>query len=148
MTHAPEYIVTMKRLTPLLREAPKFCVWQFDMLCDWLSYFWNRGTISFVIDEQDRAHGVCLVKLFSRLEQFLEPFVHEPCGRFCMIELMVADSPSVMGQIFDDLVERWGRYDLILWDRGERTENGAPRMYRWKEFQKLARRITNYGRIT
>lgn len=148
MVHAPEYIVTMKRLTPLLREAPKFCVWQFDMLCDWLSYFWNRGTISFVIDEQDRAHGVCLVKLFSRLEQFLEPFVHEPCGRFCMIELMVADSPSVMGQIFDDLVERWGRYDLILWDRGERTENGAPRMYRWKEFQKLARRITNYGRIT
>jgi hypothetical protein len=133
----------MEKLAPLLRDVRKFSVWQFDMLCDWFAYFWNRGTISFVIDQEGQAHGVCAIKFFRNLEQFLEPFVHEPCGRFCMIELMVAKSPAVMGSIFTELTDRWGEVACIMWDRYERTENGAPRMWTWAQFKKLARRITN-----
>src|SRR5215475_14399762 len=143
MNHAPQYIETMRKLAPLIRDVRKFSVWQLDMLCDWFAYFWNRGTISFVIDTQGQAHGVCAIKFFRNLEGFLEPFVHEPCGRFCMIELMVAKSPTVMGLIFTELTDRWGEVECMMWDRYERTEKGAPRMWTWSQFKKLARRITH-----
>lgn len=142
MKHAAEYLCTMKRLEPLLRQGPKFRLWQFEMLCDWLSYFWNRGTISFVIDPDGVAQGVCLVKFFRRLEQFLEPFVHEPCGRFGMVELLAANSPIAISLMYDELFGRWGRQELVLWDRGERTEKGAPRMYRWEDYLKLKHRLS------
>ena len=137
----------MEILRPLLRQSDRFRKMPFADLCDYVAYFWNRGTISFVFDDSGEAQGVCLIKLFRDLNQFLDPFVHEPCGQFCMIELMVASDPVTFASIFDELVDRWGRQDVIMWDRGERTENGAPRMYRWREFQKLARRLT-YGWIT
>jgi len=143
MNHAPQYIETMRKLAPLIRDVPKFCVWQFDMLCDWFAFYWNRGTLSFYLDTEGANQGVCAIKLFSRLEQFLEPFIHEPGGRFAMIELMSARSSEAMGFIYDELVKRWGRREVMIWDRGERTEGGAPRMYRWDSFEKLARRITN-----
>ena len=42
-----------------------------------------------------------------------------------MIDLLVADTPNVAAQLCEELVERWGRQAVIMWDRGERTENGA-----------------------
>ncbi len=144
MNHDPHYLETMEVLSPLFRKVGKFRQWQSEFLCDWIAYFWNRGTISFVIDEHG-GHGVSTIKLFSRLEQFLEPFVHEPQGGFCMIEVMVADSPAVMGRLCSEMVQRWGPGRVILWDRSERTESGAPRMFRWHEFEKLANRITKKG---
>lgn len=142
MRHAPEYLETMHKLVPLLRRYRYFSAWNFEMLCDWCAYYWNRGTISYVIDNEGNAKGVCLVKLFRRLEQFLEPFVHDPCGRFCMLEAMVAEGPKSLGIIHDELLGRWGPQEVILWERGKRTEKGAPRMYTWNQFEKLARRIT------
>jgi hypothetical protein len=146
MKHAPEYLETMEILVPLIREARRYSLWQFDMLCDWFAYFWNRGTIAFVIDARGNAQGVCAIKLFSRLEQFLEPFVHEPSGRFCMVELLVAKDPLAIAHTFFELTGRWGKPEIILWDRGERTEWGSPRMYRWSDYEKLTRRLT-YGLI-
>ena len=148
MKHAFEYIETMEKLEELIRKVPKYSNWTFTTLCDWFSYFWNRGTLVFSIDQEGVAHGVCVVKLFSKLEQFLEPFVHEPHGAFCMIELMSADGAQTLGYLHDELVDRWGPRELMIWDRGERTERGAPRMYRWKEFEKLARRITHERQVS
>ena len=147
MNHATKFLVTMTQLEPLLRTHPRLARLTFYELCDYVAWFWNRGTISFVQDDHWEPHAICLVKLFSSLRQFLDPFVHEPCGKFCMIELMVADEPLAMGQIFEDLRARWGPQEIMLWDRGERTEDGAPRMYRWDQFEKLARRLT-YGSVT
>jgi len=144
MKHAKEFIQIMTILKPLFRESDRFCVMPFADLCDYVAWFWNRGTISFVFDDLGEAQGVCLIKLFRDLNQFLDPFVHDPCGRFVMIELMVATQPLAFASMFDELVDRWGKQELVMWDRGERTESGAPRMYCWKEFQKLARRLT-YG---
>jgi hypothetical protein len=143
LKHAKEYIETIRALAPLLRAYPPLAVLQVASLCDYAAWYWNRGTMAYVIDDFGQPQGVCLVKLFRRLEQFLEPFVHEPCGRFCMLELMVAKTPDTMGWICEELTRRWGRQEVILWDRGERTEQGAPRMFKWKDFQKLARRITH-----
>lgn len=140
--HAQEFLDTMDKLEPLFRRHPRYCLIPFHDLCEFVAYFWNRGTISFVIDEDGHGRGVCLCKLFRHLSQFFEPLVHEPCGKFCMLELMVAEDPLAMGIICEDLTNRWGPQEIILWDRGERTENGAPRMYTWRQFQKLARRIT------
>jgi hypothetical protein len=142
MKHAPEYLETMDSLVPLIREARRYHNWRFDQVCDWVAYFWNRGTISWVIDDWGKAQGVCIIKLFRRLEQFLEPFVHEPDGQFCMIELLVADGPEMHGWLLEDLIRRWGWPAIMMWDRGDRTTGGAPRMYTRAQFMKLAHRFT------
>jgi hypothetical protein len=151
MQHAKEYLATMKTLEPLLREHRHYRSWHFDAICNWCAYFWNRGTIGYVIDDFGTAQGVCIIKLFARLEQFLEPFVHQPDGHFCMIELLIADGPQTNGWLLADLTQRWGWPAVMIWDRGERTLSGAPRMFTRSQFQKLARRFTklnqevNYG---
>jgi hypothetical protein len=157
MKHAKEYLETIAVLEPLLREGRKFSVMPYALLCDWVAYFWNRGTISYLIDE-GQARGVCLVKFFSRLEQFLEPFVHEPTGKFCMVEFLAARDPLAIAHTFFELTGRWGKPEIILWDREERTLGGAPRMFTWAQYEKLTRRLTyglintekekQYGRIT
>ena len=144
--HAPEFVSLIYRLLPVLRQQKAFCVIPFSEVCDRIAFYWNRGTFSFVIDDDGTPHGACLIRLFNRVEQFLAPLVHEPGGRFCMIDLLVADSPHVAAQLCEELVQRWGRQHVIMWDRSERTENGAPRMYTWKQFQKLVRRLT-YGML-
>jgi hypothetical protein len=144
--HAKEYLETMESLVPLIRKARRYSLWQFDILCDWFAYFWNRGTITFVIDARGNAQGVCAIKLFSRLEQFLEPFVHEPSGKFCMVDLLVAVSPPTIADCFEILFKRWGQQAIMIWDRGDRTDqpNRAPRMYTWGQYLKLTNRLT-YG---
>jgi hypothetical protein len=145
MKHASEYLEVMAKLEPLFNERPRFSVMDFGLLCDWVAYFWNRGTISYLLDG-DKARGVCLIKLFSRLGQFLEPFVHEPGGRFCMVELLVAKDPLAIAHTYFELVKRWGKPEIMMWDRYERTEGGAPRMFTWNQYEKLTRRLT-YGLI-
>lgn len=142
--HSPGFIQKMKVLAPLLRNHPPLAEMSFDPMCDWVAYYWNRGTLCYVLNEDGTASAVCLVKFFRDLRQFMDPFIHDPCGRFCMVELMVAEEPVAMGVIFTELTKRFGPQAVILWDRGERTESGAPRMYRWHQFRKLARRLT-YG---
>jgi hypothetical protein len=145
MNHAKEYLHIMDQLVPLLREGRRFCVMPRALLNDWIAYFWNRGTISYLLDGEG-ARGVCLVKLFRHLGQFLEPFVHEPGGKFCMVELLVAKDPLAIAYTYFELVKRWGKPEIIMWDRGERTEGGSPRMYTWDQYEKLTRRLT-YGLI-
>ena len=43
---------------------------------------------------------------------------------------------------------RWGKRDLVLWERGDRTEKSvkAPRMYRWDQYMRLTGRMT-YGAV-
>ena len=144
--HHPNFIGVIDTLQPLLRHYPPLAVMSFDDLADWMSWYWNRGTMAWWISDAGEPRGVCLIKLFRRLEQFMNRDVHEPCAKFCFIELMVASDPIIMGLLFNELTDRWGPQDVVLWDRGERTEKGAPRMYRWEQFVKLARRLS-YGYI-
>jgi hypothetical protein len=135
----------MDRLEPLLRKGRKFSVMHWSVLCDWCAYYWNRGTISYLIDDSG-VRGVCLVKLFNRLEQFLEPFVHEFPAKFCMVELLVACDPLAIAHTYFELTGRFGKPEIIMWDRGERTEYGTPRIFTWDQYEKLTRRLT-YGLI-
>jgi hypothetical protein len=146
MKHAKEFIQIMQILEPLLREHEPLRKMPFADLCDYVAWFWNRGTISFVFNDSGEAEGVCLIKLFQHLGDFDKSLVHEPCGRFCMIEVMVAEQPLAFASMFEELVDRWGKQAVMMWDRGKRTEYGAPRMYKWKDFLRLARRIT-YGAV-
>lgn len=131
----------MRSLEPLLRQHKTLKKMEFGMMCDWIAYYWNRETIAYLLDDTGKARAVCLVKLFRQLKQFLEPFVHDPCGKFCMVELMVANDAEAMGIVHDQLVSRWGAQEFVLWDRGERTESGSPRIWRWDQFEDLAERI-------
>jgi hypothetical protein len=55
--------------------------------------------------------------------------------------LMSADGAQTLGFLHDELVDRWGPKEIMLWDRGGRTERGTPRIFRWEQFEKLANRI-------
>jgi hypothetical protein len=145
MKHSSEFLAVISKLEPLLREDRKFCLMPYGLLCDWIAYFWNRGTISYLIDD-DQARGVCLIKLFRHLGQFLEPFVHDPCGKFCMVETLVAKDPIAIAHAYFELKKRWGKPAVMMWDRGERTEGGPPRLYTWDQYERLTRRLT-YGLI-
>jgi hypothetical protein len=112
-------------------------------LVDYLSMFFVRNTLALSLCGP-KVHAVCCIKLFDRLEQWLDRWPHNPTGKFCMVDLMVAISPNAMADCFELLVNRWGPQEVVLWERMERTQEKVPRMYTWSQFEKLARRIT-YG---
>lgn len=93
--------------------------------------------------------AVCAVRFFARLEDWLEHQAFDPEGAFAMVELLVSASPLAQADCFEQLFDRWGKRPIVIWERGDRTEKsiGAPRMYRWKDFIKLTRRMT-YGNIS
>jgi hypothetical protein len=133
-------------LEPLLRTHKPLGTMPFRDLQEYIAFYWNRQTMACVID-YDEAAAICLIKLFRRLDHFLDPFIHDPCGRYCMIELMIAKEPVHMGIVWRKLVSRWGPQQIVLWDRGARTENSkSPRMYTWRQFEKLSRRMIQWDR--
>jgi hypothetical protein len=101
--HAPEYVDIMFRLTPTIRQQPTFCVMPFEDICNYFAFYWNRGTFVYSIDDFGKAHGVCAIRMFDRLEKFLTPYIHEPCNKFCVIDCLVADTPVVAA----NLCENW-----------------------------------------
>ena len=146
LVHHPNFLQLVFALKPVLRLHPPLATMHIDDLVDWLSFYWNRGTMTWVINDEGEPQGVCLIKLFRDLNQFLDHNVHDPCGRFCLIELIVSSDPIVTGQLFHGLVDRWGPQEVMMWDRPGRTEDGAPRMYKWEAFIKLSKRLS-YGYI-
>ena len=140
------FIWLADKMVPFIRENhPK---WRDDSdqdLYDYLAWFWGKDllAVSFTGEE---IYGVCTIKLFSELEDFLSPFVFEPDGKFCMVDLLVAVSPLAIADCFETLFGRWGSREVMIWERGERTlaSAGAPRMYTWKQYKRLTRRLT-YG---
>jgi hypothetical protein len=144
MKHHPNFVQMAATLKPLLRQYEPLAVMHFDDLCDWMSWYWNRGTMTWWISDFGEAQGVCLIRLFREISQFMDRDIHDPCGKFCFIELAVASDPIIMGVMFSALVDRWGPQETMMWDRGVRTEYGPPRIYRWDQFTKLARRLS-YG---
>jgi hypothetical protein len=145
LVHHPEYVELIHILEPLLRRYPPLVRMRFDDLTDWMAWYWNRGTMTCVITGRGEPLGVCLIKLFRELEQFMDHDAHEPCGKFAFIELSIAQDGRIMGQMLEEMESRWGPQEIVMWDRGARTENGVPRMYRWNQFRKLARRLSQYG---
>ena len=116
--HAPEYVAIIRRLLPVIRQQKAFCVMPFNEVCDRLAFYWNRGTFTFSIDDFGEPHGACLIRLFAKGEEFLDPLVHKPCNKFCMIDLLVADTPNVAAQLCEELTERWGRQAVIMLGTG------------------------------
>jgi hypothetical protein len=144
--HSQEFVETMLVLAPFLRHHKPLKDLGFAELCDWVAHYWNRGTISYLIDDDGEPRAVCLMRYFRVLNQFLDPSAHDPCGEICMIELLVASEPVSMASVCQEQIARFGPQAVVLWDRGSRTENGAPRMYLWPKFMTLVRRLT-YGSL-
>jgi hypothetical protein len=136
------------RMVPFIRENhARWALAPADDLYGYLGRFWGKDLLA-VSCSDDQIYGVCTIKLFDRLEDWLKPFVFEPTGKFCMVDLLVAVSPLAIADCFEVLFKRWGPQEIMIWERGERTEQttGAPRMYTWKEYMKLTRRLT-YGTV-
>ena len=114
-------------------------------LRDYLAWFADKDLLA-ISASRGEIYGVCTIKLFDQLEDFLSPKAFNPTGKFCMVDLLVAVSPVAIAQCFETLFGRWGPQETMLWDRGERTEGGAPRMYTWQQYLKLTRRLT-YGLV-
>jgi hypothetical protein len=142
MTHSPQFMAAMVQLEPLIRTGKLYRKMKFGDMCDWVAYYWHRGTLSYLLQGEE-AVGVCLIKLFRHLGQFLEPFVHEPCGEYCWVELLVAKEPGAIAHAYFEFKNRWGPQKIMFWDRGERTWSGCPKMFTWDQYEKLTRRLTD-----
>jgi hypothetical protein len=114
-------------------------------LHEYLAWFRGKDLLAVSFSGEE-IYGVCTIRMFDRLEDFLAPSVFEPGGKFCMVDLLVAVSPEGIANCFERFLARWGPQEILLWERGERTENGAPRMYTWESYLKLTRRLT-YGLV-
>jgi hypothetical protein len=136
----------MKRAVPFIRENyDPYRIMPEKHTYDTLAWYWNRGLISIVEDRLE-VRGVCLIRIIENLDDFLDPSAFFPSGNFIWVELLIATDPLAIAGLYEDLFSRWGKRETILWDRGERTQGGTPRMYRWDQYKKLANRLS-YGLI-
>jgi hypothetical protein len=134
------------RLVPFIRENhAKWRDGSSDGLYEYLAWFWSRNLLA-VSMSNEQIYGICAIKLFDRLEDFLKEHPFEPTGKFCMVDLLVAVSPLAIADCLESLFKRWGPQEIMLWERGDRTEKTtrAPRMYTWAQYLKLTSRLT-YG---
>ena len=134
------------RMVPFIKENHK--KWQDtpdQKLYEYLSWFWGKDLLA-VSFQGEEIYGVCTIKLFDKLEDFLSPEAFNPTGKFCQVDLLVAVSPVAIADCFEILFKRWGPQEIMLWDRDERTEKGAPKMFTWSQYLKLTRRLT-YGLV-
>lgn len=133
-------------LVPFIRENhAKWRDTPSNKLRDYLDWFENRELLSVSVLGEE-IYGVCTIKLFDQLSDFLEPWAFNPTGKFCMVDLLVALSPVAIAHCFETLFARWGPQEIMIWERGRRTENGVPRMFTWEQYLKLTRRLT-YGLV-
>lgn len=134
------------RMVPFIQENhARWNTTPADDLYRYLAWFWGKDLLAASFSGED-IYGVCTIKLFDRLEDFLKPFVFEPTGKFCMVDLLVAVSPLAIADCLESLFKRWGPQEIMIWERGDRTERTtlAPRMYTWAQYLKLTSRLT-YG---
>ena len=134
------------RMVPFIRENhSKWKDTPDQKLYEYLAWFWGKDLLAVSFQEEE-IYGVCAIKLFDRLEDFLSPKAFNPTGKFCQVDLLVAVSPVAIANCFEILFKRWGPQEIMLWDRGERTEKGAPKMFTWSQYLKLTHRLT-YGLV-
>jgi hypothetical protein len=144
MKHCQEFVYLMEKVVPFIRgNHPRWWKSSDSAIANYCAWYWNRDLMSVAL-VGDECFAVCLIKLFDRLEEWLEEFPFNPTGRFCLIDLLVSASPHATAEVFETLFRRWGPQQTMIWERGERTEKGAPRMFTWEQYLKLTRRLT-YG---
>jgi hypothetical protein len=114
-------------------------------LYEYLTWFADRDLLAISASGEE-IYGVCAIRLFDQLEDFLSPKAFNPTGKFCLVDLLVAVSPVAIADCFERFFARWGPQEIMLWERDARTENGCPRMYTWSQYLKLTSRLT-YGLV-
>jgi hypothetical protein len=152
IVHAQRFVKKMKRVTPFIREHHP--TWRFisdENLNDVLAWYWNRSFMA-IIEDRLEVRGICLIRIMKELKDFIDPYASDKNGDFIWVELLIATDPMAIANLFKLLVFRWGKRKTILWDRGKRTQEGTPRIYRWDQYEKLTSRLThglsketNYG---
>jgi hypothetical protein len=110
-----------------------------------LAWFWTHGFMAVSADES-AIRAVCLIRIMNKLEDFLDPFAFDFDGDFIWIEILISSDPIAQADVHNQLEARWGPRRIVLWDRGERTQKGSPRIFTWAMFCKLKKRMT-YGLI-
>jgi len=144
MKHAAEFLHVCSKVVPFIKTNHQR--WQDctdEVIANYLAWFWNRDLIA-VSWLDGEVTGVCLIKLFHRLEDFLEDFPHHPTGQYCLIDLLVCVTREAPFELYEILFERWGPQKVVMWERGKRTIDKAPRMFSWDHYKKLLRRLS-YG---
>lgn len=127
----------------LLEEVPRFRQMPLGELFDHVCWHWNHGTIAWAVEpEGEKYTGVCLIKVIDDIRDMDTPYVHCPSGRYIFVEEVVSKIPDAWQQMFNQLHDIWGDKECVIWDRRERTEKSCPRIYTWKDYLKILRRLT------
>ena len=144
MRHSQEFCEIMDRLIPFVRE--RYELWRNvsdEVLRDYCAWFWNRGLLIWR-EKDGLITGVAIFRYFKTLDDFLDlANSDQEGGAFGWAELFVADSLETFNSLWSEVLEQGGIPEVIMWDRGDRTLNGTPRMYRRDQIQKMARRLSH-----
>jgi hypothetical protein len=111
-----------------------------------LHWHLSKGLVSFSETQDGELRGLCIIRILEKLEHFLDPLAFHPGGGYIWIELLISLDPVAQADVHNQLLARWGARPIVLWDRGDRTQGKAPKMFTWAQFGKLKRRMT-YGLI-
>jgi hypothetical protein len=131
----------MKLIAPHLWEVESLSALEFNDLSAWFEFYFRRGTTVVLTDrELTECHGIAVMKLFSRLEQWLDDFVHEPSGRFVEVLAACFPGPGSMQLCMEEFKKVWGPQEIVIWERGAKKTGLTPRMYRWDQYERLVRK--------
>ena len=132
----------MELIAPKLWQIESVSTLTFDELSDWFAFYFSRGTTAVLIRDGD-CKGIAVMKLFSRLEQFFEDYVHEPSGKFVEVVAAYFGEKATMQACLNVFKERWGAQEIVMWERGSKKTGLAPRIYRWEQYERLVRKFSH-----
>ena len=130
----------------LLLLSPFYVRFTDDELKMHVRWYWDHGTLSWAEDWRDRILGVCLVRIFGDIKDLDEFYIHVPDGKYLYIEYLCAVGPNATAAVQKQLYDRWSPREVIMWDRPDRTEKGAPRMYTLEKYMEIVRRMSSQTR--
>jgi hypothetical protein len=131
-------------ITFIRRHYPKWASESDESIAALLHWHLSKGLVSFSETQDGELRGLCIIRIIQKLEDFLNPLAFHPAGGYIWIELLISLDPVAQADVHDQLLAKWGPRPIVLWDRGERTQQGPPRMFTWNQFGRLKRRMT-YG---
>lgn len=104
---------------------------------EYLYWFWSRGLISILHDEEGRIACVVAYRFFNDPADFLVDFRHDPDGRIVKVETAVMTNISYLLEVFANGFSAHGKKEFFIWDRRKTDRFKPPRIYRWNEIERM-----------
>jgi hypothetical protein len=109
-----------------------------DLLA-WLSWYWDMGLVSPMINCYTQELGALLVvRYINKPEDFEKDYAHHKGGQICVAELLIATEPDALKAAICGLALRHG-YPVYLMHSRPVWEH--PKLLVWSKFERHLRKM-------